>query len=362
MSEFAAARLDAGPPGEGRHALAAFAHGALRAAVGRIARVREHVLPGAVVRRPEHIGGLVEAERAELVHDVTDARVILDDGIAELRLDRRLSLVLRRRKVRLVHLHEVDAHEEGLRRMGMLVEIIERRLLDIFVEERDADHALLGRVHILAVDLEVLMRRLARVAGERALGHLIEHRPKLGIHVREPGRVPVGVGVEVIEADVFHHVVALRGGERIVGLAEMPLAGEERVVAARLEHGSERPFRRRKAAALALEGHGGHAAAVRDAARLHRGASRRAGGLSVEGQKLHALDRDAVEVRRRGAAIVAAAIGAHVAVAEVVRDDQQDVGLGRLRHGRRRRERRGGHEKSCQDMSGQPTGQFSLLC
>jgi hypothetical protein len=176
--------------------------------------------------------------------------------------------VLRRRQVRLVHLHEVDAHEERLGGLGRLVEILERGLLDIGVEEGDADHALVGRVDILAVDLEVLLGGLARLARERALGHPLEHLAQLRVHVREPVRVGIGVGVEVIEADVFHLVVALGVGQRVVGFAEMPFAGEEGPVAPGLEHRGERPLGRRQAAALALEGHGRHAAAVRDAAGL----------------------------------------------------------------------------------------------
>ena len=105
------------------------------------------------------------------------------------------------RHVRLVHLHEVDAHEERLVGFGRLVEILKRRLLDILVEERNPDHALFGRVDILAVDLEFFDRLFPCFAGERTLGHLVEHRAQLRVHVGEPGRVAIGVGIEVIEAD-----------------------------------------------------------------------------------------------------------------------------------------------------------------
>ena len=86
--------------------------GALGPTIGRIACVGKHVLPGAVVGRPEHVGVLVEAERADPVHDMADARVVLDDRVAELALRGRFADVLRRRHVRLMHLHEIDAHEE----------------------------------------------------------------------------------------------------------------------------------------------------------------------------------------------------------------------------------------------------------
>ena len=238
------------------------------------------------------------------------------------------------RHVRLVHLHEVDAHEERLVGLGRAVEIVERRLLDVLVEEGDADDALVGRVDVLAVDLEVLPRRLARVARQRALGHLREHRAQLRAHVGEPGRVGIGVGVEVVEADVLHLVVALGVGQRVVGLAEVPLAGEEGLVARRLQHRRQGPLRRRQAAALALEGHGGHAAAVRDAPGLHGRPARRAARLGVEREERHALVRQTVDVGRGHAAPLAAAVGAEVAVAGVVGHDQDDVGLLRLGPGR----------------------------
>ena len=210
----------------------------------------------------------------------------------------------------------------------------------------------IGRVDVLAVDLELLVGVLAGLAGQRALGHPLEHRPQLRVHVREPGRVGVGVGVEVVEADILHLVVALGVGQRVVGLAEVPLAGEECLVAARLQHGGQRPLRRRQAAALALEGHGRHAAAVRNAAGLHRGAAGRAARLGVEREERHALVRQPVDVGRRHAAPVAAAVGAEVAIAGVVGDDQDDVRFGGLRGGRGHHQRGRSHQRParCQEL------------
>ena len=247
--------------------------------------------------------------------------------IAELALRRRLALIVRRRHVRLVHLHEIDVHEERLRCMRMLVEIVERRFFDIAVKEGDADHALVRRIDILTVDLEVLVRGLAGVARHRALGDLVEHVAKFLRHVREPGRIAVGIGVEMIEPGIFHHVVALGVRQRIVGLAKMPFAGEERVVAAGLQDRGQRPFGGRQAAALSLERDRRHAAAIGNAPRLDRRAAGGATRLPVEGPELHPLVGDAVEVRGRRAAVIAAAIDAHVAVAEVVRHDEHDVGF-----------------------------------
>jgi hypothetical protein len=111
--------------------------------------------------------------------------------------------------------------------LAACVQKLERRLLHVAVEERDADHAvgvadavqrdgLAGLVDVLAVDLEIFLRFLARFAGHRSLGHLVEHGPQLRVHIREPGRIAVGVGVEVVQADVLHLVIALRVGQGVV--------------------------------------------------------------------------------------------------------------------------------------------------
>jgi hypothetical protein len=72
---------------------------------------------------------------------------------------------VRVRHVRLVHLHEVDAHEERLVRvLRRFVEIVDGRLLHVLVEERNPDATgtpFLRRVHVLTVDLEFLNRLLA---------------------------------------------------------------------------------------------------------------------------------------------------------------------------------------------------------
>ena len=253
------------------------------------------------------------------------------------------------RHVRLVHLHEVDAHEDRLGRIRIAVEVVDRRLFDITVEERNADHALRGRIDILPVDLEVLASQLPGIARHRALGHPCEHRTQLRRHIREPTFVSISVSVEMIEPAIPHLVIALRIGQRVVGLAEMPLAGEEGLVAAGLEHGGQRPFLLRQAAALALEGHGGHAAAVRDTSGLHCGAAGRAARLRIERKERHSFRRHAVNVGSRHAAADTATVGPEIAIAGVVRHDHDDVGLllrGRLRlrtgftGQRERRERR----------------------
>ena len=87
----------------------------------------------------------------------------------------------------------------------------------------------------------------------------------------------------MIEAGILHLVVALGVGQRVVRLAEVPLAGEEGLVAALSSAPRPASTPPPAAAALALEGHGGHAAAVRDAPGLHRRPAGRAARLGVDG-------------------------------------------------------------------------------
>ena len=119
--------------------------------------------------------------------------------------------------------------ERLVRSLRRVIEKLHRRLLDVRIEVRNADDAVgyvtpsivMGArlVHILAVDLELFVRCLAGVAGHHALGHLVEHGTKLIRHVREPRRVAVGVGIEVIDAAILHHVVAVGIGQRVICFA-----------------------------------------------------------------------------------------------------------------------------------------------
>ena len=73
-----------GPHAIDGHTNATFSNRALGAAERRVARVRINVLPCAIIARPEDIRILIEAERAYLIHDAADARVVLDDRIGDI--------------------------------------------------------------------------------------------------------------------------------------------------------------------------------------------------------------------------------------------------------------------------------------
>ena len=126
--------------------------------------------------------------------------------------------------------------KNGLPALARPVEIVGRRLFHIGIEEWNADDALVGRIHVFAVDLELFASLFAGISGQRALGYLFEHGTQLRWHVWKPVRIGVGVGVEMIEEAVLHFIVALGVGERVVGFAQVPFAGEEGFVAGGFKH------------------------------------------------------------------------------------------------------------------------------
>lgn len=83
------------------------------------------------------------------------------------------------RKVGLMHFHEVDAHKEGLARIACLVEVLGRGLLDVLVQEWNADDALLRSL-------------LTCVARENAFCYSVELRAQFGAHAWKPFRIAVG--------------------------------------------------------------------------------------------------------------------------------------------------------------------------
>ena len=267
---------------------------------------------------------------------MTDTGVGLDNRIRELGLRHGLADVVGVRQVGLVHLHEVDAHEEGLAGLRRAVEIVDRGLLDVLVEERDADHALLGRVLVFAVDVPIVVAFSPALPDSAPVVTFWNMARSSGLMLGVPLRIAVGVGVEVVQQRVLHLVIALRVGQRVVRLAQVPLAREEGLVAPLLEHRRQRPLGCRQPAALALERHGGHAAAVRDAPGLHRRPPGSAAGLTVEREEAHAFVRQAVEIGCRHAAPDTTAVDARITVTEVVGRDQDDVGFRGLCEGRAR--------------------------
>ena len=61
---------------------------------------------------------------------------------------------------------------------------------------------------------------LTCLTGKHALRDFLEHGPCLWAHSRKPSRISVGVGIEVIKADIFHNVVALGVRQRVIRFSQ----------------------------------------------------------------------------------------------------------------------------------------------
>jgi hypothetical protein len=123
----------AGPPHQGRDTPTTFKAGAFHTAERRGAGVGPGILPGTIVGRHDHDG--VGRLRADGIHDPADVVVEFQHGI-RIVAEMGLPSELRRRIVRVVHLHEVDIHEEGLVALGMCLDIFDRRVSLFDIERR----------------------------------------------------------------------------------------------------------------------------------------------------------------------------------------------------------------------------------
>ncbi len=192
-------------PHDARHPEGAFEARALLAAERIGAGVGPRVLPGAVVRRVDDDG--VGRLGADGVHDPADVGVHLDHlvgVVAEARLAHERLV----RAGRLVHAHEVHAHEERLAVLGVLLDVGDRRirLADVEIGQ------VLQRDHGAAVALD---RRLARRAFPFIPVHrLLVHVPVFLVVFREEWvrigrRVFIAIDTRVVGGELLHLVEAV---------------------------------------------------------------------------------------------------------------------------------------------------------
>ncbi len=246
-------------PHDARDAEGAFEHAALLAAERRHPGIRPGVLPRAVVGGDDDDGvGRLGPDR---VHDAADVGVELQHRVrvvAELRLaPERL-----RRVGRVVHLHEVDIHEEGLGAVRVLLDVGDRRVRLPHVEvgqvvvgdPRDLGGGLAGhalpfiQVHDLLVGLPVL--------------RVVLREPR--VKVRRG--VVVGVDARIVGGELLHLVEAVLDRVELGLVAEMPLAREVGRVAVLLEELGDRRRLRLQAVLVTGRHDHGQGGADRDAA------------------------------------------------------------------------------------------------
>jgi hypothetical protein len=146
-----------------------------------------------------------------------------------------------------------------------------------------------------------------------------------GIKILVAGRVAARAGKDLPDAAPAvdeHFVKAARGGQILFFIAEMPLAEDAGGVTRIAEHLSESDGL--WCEAFAFEDGVGDAVLELVAAGEEGGAGRGTGGADVKILKAHALGAEAVEVGRLEDGV---AVGGDVAVALVVGEEEDDVGL-----------------------------------
>src|SRR4051812_13799414 len=111
----------------------------------------------------------------------------------------------------------------------------------------------------------------------------------------------------------------------------MPFAKNRGCISGVAEHLGYRDFPRRERDVRTLDRHEGESGADRIATCHERCARRRAARLHQELRQAEALNREAVDARRWGAAQLSATISADIAIADVVGEYENDVWLLQLR-------------------------------
>ena len=231
-----------------------------------------------------------------------------------------------------VHAGRVEPAEERLARRVLPLHEVDRRGGGLVV---DRLHALLGE---RAGVLDGLLADLAEARIDRgvvAVGRLaLEHAARaelgaVGRVLRIVRQFRLFLGVEVVEV-AEELIEPVHGRQRLVAIADMVLAELAGGVAEVLEQAADRGIELAHAHRRAGKADLGEAGADAVLAGEERRAARRARLLAVVVEELDALAADAVDV---GGLVAhqAVGIGADVRNADVVAEDDEDVGLARRR-------------------------------
>ncbi len=326
---YAAGRDLARPPRERGDAHAAFPGGAFAAAQGTgAAAIRAFDEPGAVVAGEDDERVRVELQLAQRVEHTTDAGIDLLHPVAKAAVLRAALEGLAGMDGR-VHSGVREVEEEGLRRvLGAWFWVL--RCLGA----ADELHGLVG------VDfLDAVLVRLVEQALDLVIAH--ERHDAAAVHARRFEHV---IGIR--DAEVV--IKALLCGQKRRLIAEVPLADALRGVAERLQAVGDGVLLRMQPVLRPRRIHTrhGNACAIASSHDLRpRHAAHRRG---IERRELHPLPRHAVEMRRL---LLHRTEGPNVAVAEVVDEVDDDVGLRSSRA-----ERRGEGEEAEEEAHFSETG------
>ena len=318
---------NAGPTDGAGHTVAAFPVFVLLAAEGRGAAVGPAKLLRAVVGGIHDDGVVLEAEFFELVEELADHAVVFDHAVG-VGAEAGLACILLLEVGEDMHAGGVPPEEEGLVGLLRFFQIVERSLREFLV----------NRLHALDVerpgefDFLRAVRICKRVDHTPRAVFLPQRRIFEVVHI-----LRLLLRVEVVER--AHELVeAVRGGQSLVGVAEVVLAELRGHVALRLEQLGDGHITRLESFLRArqanLEQAGAEAGLPGDEAR----ASGRAALLAIPVGEERALLRDPVNVGRL-VAHHALVVRADVPIADVIAPDDEDVGFLHLcpcvRHGER---------------------------
>ena len=283
----------------------------------------------AVVAGVDDDGVVGDAHVVQRLEQRADRVVVLDHAVDVLAVAVRVAAAMLGADVRAqMHARRVEPDEERLARCLLPLHVVDGRRRGLVV---DRLHALLGQ------RAGVLDGLLADLAEARIDGGIV---PVGGLAAQNAARAEFGaigrvlgivrqlglfLGVEVIEV-AEELIEAVHGRQRLVAIADVVLAELAGGVAEVLHHAADRGIELAHAHRRAGEAHLGEAGADAMLAGQERGATCRARLLAVVVQELDALAADAVDVGRL-VAHQAVRIGADVRNADIVAEDDEDVGL-----------------------------------
>ncbi len=287
----------------------------------------------AVVGGVDDDGVLGDTEFVQHIEHRADVLVVVDHRVVILGLPQpRLPTTLRLGVGERVHVGEVAPHEEGVARVVLTLDVVDRGVGDVIVDgfhplrvQRPgvldrllADRAELGVVRFGGL----LVERLALEHAAR-LGQVVQ--PGIAVLVRVIELLRFLLGVEVVQV-AEELVEAVHRGQVLVEVAEVVLAELTRRVPERLEQFGDGRVFGGPADVDAGHPHLAHSGPVHALSTDEGCAARGAALLAVGIGESHALIGDAVDVRC-AIAHHAVAVAAQIADSDVVAPDDEDVRL-----------------------------------
>ena len=309
------------PPHDSRNAPASFERGSLLTPERCRTGVGIGIEPGAVVGGHDH--DRIGCNGPDGIHDLADISVHLHQRVRVVP-EMGPAGEVGRRIGRVVHLEEIDVHEERLVVVGVLLDVVDGVGGLLLVE---SGKSLVG-------DLAEILGRLAGHAFPFVQVHVFaEDLGELRIIRREPGmeplvRVVVGIDAGIVGGEILHLVEAMLDRIGLGLVAQMPFAGEVRRVAVLLKELGDRRRLLAQGVFVARRHHDRQGGADRNASGHERGTAGGATRLAIPVGENGALLGDAIDIRCRMAeARASSRIATEIIPTGVVGHQHDDVGF-----------------------------------